>query len=69
MDTTRYDDEIKVTKAKIDQLRMQYEVIQEGYVKRQLELDAYYERQRILNEQRAFEDELCRMAIRVQVNV
>lgn len=69
VDTTRFDADIKVAKEKIDQLRMQYDGIREIYDKRQVELDAYYEKQRILREQRAFEDELCRKAVRIQVSL
>lgn len=67
-DVAEYDLNIKMTNEKISQIRTTYEEIQGRYDVRQSEIDTYREEQRILAVKRAFEQEQCRKAIRIQVD-
>lgn len=52
----------------IEEVKIQYGVIKANHEVRQVELNAFYEKQRCLSELRAFEEKLCKNAVRLQVN-
>lgn len=66
-DVAEYDSNIKMTNEKIAQLKQTYEEIQGRYNVRQSDIDKYNDEQRILAVKRAFEQEQCRKATRIQV--